>query len=149
VIFKRPPQLAFLGAPQHPRPNQVVLRIDPDPGLRNELLSKGPDGTSSRDVHLDLGFGAELGMPAEPYERLIHDALSGDHSLFTREDAVEETWRILQPLVARLEAGSDPVSYSRGSWGPAGADDLVHGHSPWQPPWLPPSIKGDNRDDNK
>ena len=145
VIFKRPPRLAFLEEPLHPHPNELVLRIDPDPGLRIELLSKGRDGSSSRDVHLELSFAAELGKPAEPYERLIHDALSGDHSLFTREDAVEETWRILQPLVARLEAGADPVSYPRGSWGPAGADDLVRDHPAWQPPWLPPSSKGDNR----
>ena len=69
-----------------------------------------------RDVHMDLPFAAQLGQPPEPYERLIHDALVGDHSLFTREDSVEETWRILQPLL------SDPpatVPYAVGSWGPA------------------------------
>jgi glucose-6-phosphate 1-dehydrogenase len=136
VIFKRPPRLAFLDEPHHTDPNQLVLRIDPDPSLRLAMLSKGPEGTSSRDVHLDLPFAAELGKPPEPYERLLHDALVGDRSLFTREDSVEETWRILQPLLDHPPA---VVPYAPGSWGPPQANELLKGHSPWQPPWLPVS----------
>ena len=63
VILKRPPRLAFLDEPSHPDPTQVVLRIDPDPGMRVVLLSKGPDGTSARSVNLELSFAAELGRP--------------------------------------------------------------------------------------
>jgi glucose-6-phosphate 1-dehydrogenase len=137
VIFKRTPRLAFLEEPNHPHPNQLVLRVDPDPGLQIALLSKGKDGTACRDVHLDLAFAAELGKPPEPYERLIHDALTGDHSLFTREDAVEETWRVLQPLVDRLGGDPRPFSYPQGSWGPPEAEALVRGHAPWHEPWLP------------
>jgi glucose-6-phosphate 1-dehydrogenase len=142
VIFRRPPRLAFLEVPEHPPPNQLVLRIDPQPGLRIELLSKSKEGTTSRDVHLDLAFAAELGQPPEPYERLIHDALLGDRSLFTREDAVEETWRVLQPLVEQLDHGARPVTYPRGSWGPPATGDLVRGYPPWQQPWLPQTIEG-------
>lgn len=134
VIFKRPPRLAFLDEPRHTEPNQFVFRIDPDPGLRLLMLSKGSQGTDTRRVHMDLPFAAELGKPPEPYERLLHDALCGDRSLFTREDAVEETWRVLQPLI---EQPPDPFSYPQGSWGPQEADDLLRGHSPWALPWLP------------
>jgi glucose-6-phosphate 1-dehydrogenase len=134
VIFKRPPRLAFLDMPQHTDPNQLVFRIDPDAALRLVMLSKGPEGRTPRYVHMDLPFAAELGKPAEPYERLLHDALAGDRSLFTREDAVEETWRVLQPLVDLPPA---PVPYARGSWGPPEAGDLLRGHAPWQLPWLP------------
>jgi glucose-6-phosphate 1-dehydrogenase len=134
VIFKRPPRLAFLDEPHHTEPNQLVFRIDPDAGLRLVMLSKGPEGRASRDVHMDLPFAAELGQPPEPYERLLHDALLGERSLFTREDAVEETWRVLQPLVDHPPA---PVPYPRGSWGPPGAHELLRGHPPWQLPWLP------------
>jgi len=134
VIFKRPPRLAFLDQPHHTDPNQLVVRIDPDAGLRLALLSKGPEGRASRDVHMDLPFAAELGKPPGPYERLLHDALAGDRSLFTREDAVEETWRVLQPLVDHPPA---PAPYRRGSWGPPGADELLRGHPAWQLPWLP------------
>ncbi len=137
VIFKRTPRLAFLEEPNHPHPNQLVLRVDPEPGLQIVLLSKGKNGTSCQDVHLELAFAAELGKPPEPYERLIHDALAGDHSLFTREDAVEETWRVLQPLVDRLDRGAELISYPQGSWGPSEADNLVRGHAPWHLPWLP------------
>ena len=143
VIFKRPPRLAFLEEPEHPHPNQLVLRIDPDPGLRLALLSKAATGTAARDVHLDLAFAAELGKPPEPYERLIHDALAGDHSLFTREDVVEETWRLLQPLVERL-GQAEPIPYPQGSWGPPEADGLCRGNPPWHQPWLPQTSKGDN-----
>ena len=151
VVFRRPPRLAFLEEPQHPPANQLVLRIDPDPGLQLCLLSKGRDGTSSQDVHLDLAFAAELGRPPEPYERLIHDALAGDHALFTREDAVEETWRLLQPLLEHSGDGPGPASYPQGSWGPPEADDLIRGHPPWHQPWLPPSpsTEGESEHGNK
>jgi glucose-6-phosphate 1-dehydrogenase len=140
VIFKRPPRLAFLHEPHHTGPNQLVVRIDPDAGLRLILRSKGPEGRASRDVHMDLPFAAELGMPSEPYERLLHDALVGEHSLFTREDVVEETWRVLQPLV---DHPPDTVRYPRGSWGPPQGDELLRGHPPWHLPWLPEPDEGD------
>jgi glucose-6-phosphate 1-dehydrogenase len=89
---------------------------------------------SWRPVHLDTSFVRELGEPAEPYERLLHAALAGDHQLFARQDSVEETWRIVQPLLSH-----PPVirPYPRGSWGPDGAEALVRGHPRWQSPWLP------------
>jgi glucose-6-phosphate 1-dehydrogenase len=134
VIFRHPPRLSFLDEPRHTNANQLIIRIDPDPGLRLVMLSKGAKSRASRDVHMDLPFAAELGRPPEPYERLLHDALIGDRSLFTREDSVEETWRVLQPLVDHPPA---PVPYAQGSWGPREADELLRGHPPWQLPWLP------------
>jgi glucose-6-phosphate 1-dehydrogenase len=139
VIFKRPPRLAFLNEPHHSDPNQLVFRIDPDAGLRLTMRSKGARGQASRDVFMDLPFDAELGTPPEPYERLLHDALHGERSLFTREDAVEESWRVLQPLVERPPP---PVPYPCGSWGPPQADELLRGHTPWQRPWLPTPDEG-------
>jgi glucose-6-phosphate 1-dehydrogenase len=139
VVFKRPPRLAFLDTPQHAEANQVIIRVGPDPGVRMTLLSKGPDGRASRDVHLDLSFVQELGKPPGAYERLFHDAIRGDQSRFTREDVVEETWRVLQPLIDQPPA---IVKYKRGSWGPASANDLLRGYTPWQSPWLAPSDSG-------
>ena len=133
VIFRKPPRLAFLEQPHHTNPNQLVLRIDPDPALRVTMLSKAREGVGSRDVHLDLPFVTELGKPPEPYERLLHDALAGNRSLFSREDVVEETWRVLQPL---LEQPPKPQPYASGSWGPKDADHILRGHETWQLPWL-------------
>lgn len=138
VIFTHPPRLALLDEPVHTDPNQIVFRIDPDAGLRLNLLSKGSDGLASRDIHLDLAFATELGKPPEPYERLIHDALTGDHSLFTREDSIEETWRVLQPLLDHPPA---LTRYAPGSWGPPEAAELLRGHPPWQRPWLTPATE--------
>jgi glucose-6-phosphate 1-dehydrogenase len=78
-------------------------------------------------------FSTELGEAPEPYERLLSDALHGDPSLFTREDGIEETWRIVQPL---LDAPPPLETYAKGSWGPRDADRLVAGISRWHEPWL-------------
>ena len=132
LLLRRTPRLAFLPQPTRAEPNQVVLRIDPDPGLRLQLSALA--GQSWRPVHLDTSFARELGEPPEPYERLLHAGLAGDHQLFARQDSVEETWRIVQPL---LDHPPDVRSYPRGSWGPDDAEVLVRGHPRWQPPWLP------------
>ncbi len=133
-VLKRPPRLSFLNSPQHPEPNQIILRVDPDAAVRVLVLSKDANGRATRTVHLDLPFAEELGRPPGPYERLFHDALAGDRSLFTREDAVEETWRILQPLI---ESPPACVDYERGSWGPEAASELTRGYGPWHEPWMP------------
>ena len=132
LFTHRVPSVTFL--PEHRRrsgPNQIVLRIDPDPGLRLQLTALEDDRW--RDLHLDSSFMADLGEPLLPYERLLHGALMGDHRLFAREDAIEETWRIVQPL---LDDPGEIHSYDPGSWGPDAAKDLLRGHRGWQEPWL-------------
>jgi glucose-6-phosphate 1-dehydrogenase len=132
LLLRRTPRLAFLPEPTRAEPNQVVLRIDPAPGLLLQLSALAEQ--SWRTVHLDTWFVRELGEPPEPYERLLHAALTGDHQYFARQDSVEETWRIVQPL---LDHPPDVRPYPRRSWGPEDADTLVRGHPRWQEPWLP------------
>ena len=132
LLLRRTPRLAFLPQPTRAEPNQVVLRIDPDPGLRLQLSALA--GQSWRPVHLDTSFARELGEPPEPYEVLLHAAMAGDHQYFARQDSVEETWRIVQPL---LDHPPDVRPYPRGSWGPDEAETLLRGHPRWQQPWLP------------
>ena len=132
LFTHRVPSMNFL--PEHRRrsgPNQIVLRIDPDPGLRLQLTALEDDRW--RDLHLDSSFMADLGEPLLPYERLLHGALLGDHRLFAREDAIEETWRIVQPL---LDDPGEIHHYEPGSWGPEAARELLRGHRGWQQPWL-------------
>jgi glucose-6-phosphate 1-dehydrogenase len=59
------------------------------------VQAKRPGADTTRTVDLSLIFAEELGEAPQPYERLLGDALAGDPSLFTREDSVEETWRIV------------------------------------------------------
>jgi glucose-6-phosphate 1-dehydrogenase len=138
LVFRHPPHLAFLGKGAGTEANQVILRIDPDAGLQVVLTSKGGGSRISQPVHLDLLFEDEVGRPHEPYERLLDDAMCGDHRLFSREDSVDETWRIVQPL---LDSPPPVHSYAQGTWGPKAASDLVRGHPAWQQPWLPPAAK--------
>jgi glucose-6-phosphate 1-dehydrogenase len=134
LVLKRPPPLRFLPRHVDSEPNCVVLRIEPDAGLRVEMQAKAPDGWAPEAMHLDMSFAQELGRPPEPYERLLDDALRGDATLFTREDTVEETWRIVQPLLDRRA----PIEiYPTGGWGPEGTDELIRGYGRWREPWLP------------
>ena len=131
LFTHRVPSLSFLPARTRAESNQIILRIDPDPGLRLQLTAL--DGDRWRDLHLDSSFMRDLGEPLLPYERLLHGALNGDHQLFAREDAIEETWRIVQPV---LDDPGEIHRYERGSWGPDAARDLLRGHRNWQQPWL-------------
>ena len=133
IVFKRPPRLAFVER-YASEPDQWILRIDPSPGVNFRVQAKQPGKQDTQPVDLDLLFAEELGEAPEPYERLLGDALQGNASQFTREDSVEHTWRIVQPL---LETPGDPERYQPGTWGPAGASKLVAGYPRWHEPWLP------------
>jgi glucose-6-phosphate 1-dehydrogenase len=132
IVFKRPPRIAF-DLNVSPYPDEFIMRIDPNPGADLVVQAKKPGAQALRTVDLSLIFSEELGDLPEPYERLLGDALKGDPSLFTREDSVEETWRIVQPL---LDAPPPVEPYAKGSWGPASADRLLAGHARWREPWL-------------
>ena len=79
-------------------------------------------------------FAVDLGEPIRPYERLLYAGLNGDRQLFARVDNIEQTWRIVQPL---LDEPGEIHYYDCGSWGPDAAHSLLRGHHGWQPPWLP------------
>jgi glucose-6-phosphate 1-dehydrogenase len=132
IIFRPPPRLVF--SPHTPHPDELIVRIDPTPGvdLVVQVKAAGHE-TSIRTIDLSLIFAAELGEPPEPYERLLGDLMRGDAKLFVREDSEEETWRIMQPL---LDAPPPVQPYARKSWGPAAAEALVAGHPRWREPWL-------------
>jgi glucose-6-phosphate 1-dehydrogenase len=133
VVFKRPPPLG-VGNGAHPDPNQMTIRIDPTPGARLRLLAKKAGKEEFEDADLEVLFEKVPGEEPQPYERLLDDALHGRSRLFTREDTVEETWRIVQPL---LEDPGPVHSYEPGTWGPKEADGLTRGICRWYEPWLP------------
>lgn len=132
VIFKRPPPLPFLEPVKEQ--NQLIFRIDPAAGVDLVLQAKESGADAPRAVNLSLVFSDEMADAPEPYERLLGDAMRGDSSQFIREDGVEETWRVVEPL---LESPPPVEIYQPGSWGPAGADKLVAGYPAWHQPWLP------------
>ena len=132
VRLQRVPQLQWgvhrLDSPGH---DDIVLRIGRQPGVSIFVRAKTPGKEVSQPVSLDLDFAEELGEPPGPYERLLVDALRGDQTLFPRWEVIEETWRIVQPL---LDAPSPIEPYERGSWGPASADAMAEAHGGWREP---------------
>ena len=133
VILNNPPPIGIGGRPT-PETDEIVLRIDPDPGTSILLEAKRPGEDALRRVHLDLLFQQQFGGQPGPYERLLGDAIVGDQQRYAREDSVIETWRIVQPLI---DQPCDLEYYKQGSWGPEGASNLTHGYGGWRRPWLP------------
>jgi len=135
LVFKTPPSLGFSESDDDVDPNQIVLLIDPRPGARWVLHAKRSDGPGLRPIDLDVDFASDGERIPAPYEVLLHAAMQGDRSDFTREDSVEETWRILDPLLARA---APPEPYAPGTWGPAAAEQLTKDFGGWHQPWQLP-----------
>ena len=133
LVFKRPPRLGFVRHGRQAEPNQLVIRLDPATGVQVTVDAHRADMPLPGPITLDMEFAAEGGEGPTPYEVLLHAALVGDTSRFTRQDGVEETWRIMQPLI---ETPPPVHPYVRGSWGPEAADALVAGHGRWHGPWV-------------
>jgi glucose-6-phosphate 1-dehydrogenase len=135
AVFRDPPRLGFMehGRHRRPEPNQFVVKLDPSTGTRVVLDAHRADQAGPEPVSLDVEFAAQGGEAPTPYEVLLADAMHGDSTRFTRQDGVEETWRIFEPLLRE----PPPVhSYEPGSWGPAEAERLVSGFGSWHAPWV-------------
>jgi glucose-6-phosphate 1-dehydrogenase len=133
LVFKRPPKLGFgLSGDRAPEPDQLVVKLDPTTGIRFRIDARRADADGPETITLDMEFADEGGEGATPYEVLLHAAMVGNSTRFTRQDGVEETWRIMQPL---LDAPPPVHRYPPGSWGPDAADAVVAGHSRWHTPW--------------
>ena len=134
VVFKQPPGLGFgLVGDRRPEPGQLVVRLDPSTGIRLRVEARRRDSRIPETIHLDMEFAEEGGEGPTPYEVLLHAAIVGQSTRFTRQDGVEETWRIMQPL---LDAPPPVHRYAPGSWGPSAADELTAQSGGWHPPWV-------------
>jgi glucose-6-phosphate 1-dehydrogenase len=142
LVFKHPPRLAFIpSGARRPEPSQIVIKIDPGTGVQMILDALRADRKGAADIHLNMEFAKEGGEGATPYEVLLHAAIVGDATAFTRQDSVEESWRVVQPL---LDDPSDLIPYEQDSWGPAEADKLISHSGGWRKPWIaPPPPKGE------
>jgi glucose-6-phosphate 1-dehydrogenase len=133
VFFKRPPRLG-VGHGKTPEPNRMTIRIEPEPGERTRLYAKKAGEEAFQPADLEVLFEKKPGEDPEPYERLLGDAIAGEHQLFTRQSAIEETWRVVQPL---LDEPGPVHAYEQGTWGPEEAGKLTRGVAQWADPWLP------------
>lgn len=106
------------------KPNVLNMCIQPDETISVQFLAKVP-GSEVKVQPVDMQFSFEKSFTAtadEAYERLIHDAMDGDNTLFARADAVDRAWCVVEPVLRDLR----PVElYRAGMWGPKAADDLI------------------------
>ena len=127
ILFKRAPHLPFSRTDtQELGHNQLVIRVQPDEGVTLKFGSKVPGSSMEvRDVAMDFLYGeAFTEASPEAYERLILDVLIGDATLFPRNDEVEASWKVIDPL-EEFWAGKAPYLYRAGEWGPKEADEML------------------------
>jgi len=135
LVFKHPPKLGFGVLEGAVEPDQFVIKLDPSTGVQLQLDAWRSGATRAEPITLDMEFAEEGGEGPTPYEVLLHAALVGQSTRFTRQDGVEETWRVMQPL---LDAPPPVHPYAPGSWGPDAANELLAGHGRWYGPWVTP-----------
>ena len=125
IVFREAPVHLFAGTGIDAlKPNMLNISIQPDEEITFEFIAKVP-GQEMRVEPVEMEFSYDEAFsvqPAEAYERLIHDAMDGDHTLFARSDSVDRAWEVVKPILDHLP----PVEpYQAGTWGPKGADVLI------------------------
>jgi len=130
IVFKRPPLLLFedVGL-ERVDPNRLDILIQPEEAISISMRAKKPGASIElQPVKLDFSY-KDFGpvAPSTGYERLLHDAIAGDTTLFHRADMVEASWRIVAPILdvwATVPARDFP-NYAAGTFGPAAAAELL------------------------
>ncbi|MBB1496676.1 glucose-6-phosphate dehydrogenase [Paracoccus sp. MC1862] len=128
VVFRKPPHSIF-DAEERQKPDQLVIRLQPNEGINLMVMIKEPGPGELRlvEVPLDMSFAEALGVDIpDAYERLITEVIRGDQTLFMRGDEVEAAWAWADPVIrAWEEGGAQPASYPPGTSGPDEALGLI------------------------
>jgi glucose-6-phosphate 1-dehydrogenase len=119
-------------------PNLLILRIQPEEGISLQFNSKRPGaGMTLRPVSMDFNYGSSFGERSpSAYETLLLDAIIGDATLYTRQDMVEASWSVVQPILDYWATRRFAFpNYTPGTWGPAESDEMLarRGHV-WRRP---------------
>jgi len=129
VVFRKVPHSVFPESAGKVHQTKLVIRLQPDEGIKLWLMIKepGPGGFRLQHVPLDMSFAEAFGVHApEAYERLLMDVIRGNATLFMRRDEVEAAWAFIDPIrQAWAESKEPPRSYVAGSWGPSAAIALI------------------------
>jgi glucose-6-phosphate 1-dehydrogenase len=138
IQFNPAPLAIFDGNGSDSSPDLLLVRIQPEEGISLKFLSKRPGtGMRLRPVSMDFNYGSSFGERSpSAYETLLLDAIVDDPTLYTRQDMVEASWNVVEPIQnAWRETKYDFPNYAAGSWGPAAADEMLarNGHV-WRKP---------------
>jgi glucose-6-phosphate 1-dehydrogenase len=136
VELKPPPQRLFEdSAPKNGLANYLRFRLSPSAAIALATRVKIP-GKEYIGEQRELYLCEELAGQEAPYERLLGDAMAGNGALFTREDAVEAAWAVVDPVLKK----HDRVRvYKRGTWGPKHADAILGPGESWHNPAADPT----------
>ncbi len=131
IQFKEVPYLMFQSAAKQANPNVLALRIQPNEGISMRFEVKTPGNSlRTRSVDMDFRYDTAFGKPnTDAYARLLIDCMLGDQTLFTRDDEVEASWKIITPLLEAWDAPAPPDAipmYEAGTWGPVEAELLLN-----------------------
>ncbi|MGR6431988.1 glucose-6-phosphate dehydrogenase [Rhizobium sp. PAMB 3182] len=129
ITFKPIPHSIFDDAAGKIAANQLVIRLQPDEGVRQWLMIKdpGPGGMRLRHVSLDMSFAEAFAVRnPDAYERLLMDVIRSNQTLFMRRDEVEAAWTWVDPILKAWEqTGQKVQGYTAGTWGPSQAIALI------------------------
>ena len=128
VRLRRPPRIFPADGL---KPNHFRFRISPDVTIAHSMMVKSPDAEMSGEPIELIALGGTQANEMDAYERVLHDAMAGDATLFAREDYVEEAWRIVDPV---LRANTPVYEYEPGTWGPAEVDQRIVPADGWNNP---------------
>ena len=129
ITFKEIPHSAFPREVGRIAANRLVVRLQPDEGVKLWVMIKdpGPGGMRLRHVPLDMSFAETFGgRHPDAYERLLMDVVRGDQTLFMRRDEVEASWSWIDHIAeAWQHLDEEPQGYSAGTWGPTAAVEMM------------------------
>ena len=131
IYFKRTPHHLFQRAEGVLTSNMLIIRIQPDEGILLKFDMKEPgSGFNVKNVNMDFHYSdlAEMRVPSA-YERLLYDAMTGDSTLFSRDDEVETAWKFIDPIL-KAWANNTKIKlygYPAGTWGPSNANGIIDG----------------------
>ena len=129
IQFRAIPISVFPREAAEMQPNRLVIRLQPEEGIRLGMMTKdpGPGGLRLRPAELDISFEQAFSIRyPDAYERLLMDTVRGNATLFMRRDEVEAAWLWVEPILDAWQAnGERPKPYAAGSWGPTAAIALI------------------------
>jgi glucose-6-phosphate 1-dehydrogenase len=129
VQFRSAPFSVFRHAAEDLSPNKLIIRLQPQEGMKLELMTKnpGPGGLHLSPAQLDISFEKAFATRyPDAYERLLMDSVRGNPTLFMRRDEVEAAWSWVEPIIDAWEDSREsPRLYPAGSWGPTSAIALI------------------------
>ncbi len=129
IAFKPIPHSIFPTEAGTVQTNKLVMRLQPDEGVKQWIMIKdpGPGGMQLRHVPLDMSFADAFDIrQPEAYERLLLDVIRGNQTLFMRRDEVEAAWAWIDPIREAWDAARiAPSAYTAGTWGPSASIALI------------------------